>query len=118
MATLKIENKNLVVKLSRWERLGAMHRDVVLPLSTIDHVAVSEEPWAELQGVRAPGTGIPGVIMLGTLRHDRQRSFCAVYRKQPAIVVTTSDASFSKLVISDRNAAATAAELNSQLQTE
>ena len=52
-----------------------------------------DDAWAraqvvgELRGLRAPGTGIPGVIALGTWRSKGAKDFAAVYRGGPAVVV-------------------------------
>jgi hypothetical protein len=58
----------LVVQLTTWEKVGALHRDLRVPLSAVRAASVVGEPWKALHGIRAPGTGWPGWIMLGTAR--------------------------------------------------
>jgi hypothetical protein len=117
MAELTIEGEDLVVRLSSLERLGAFRGDVRVPLSTVREVRVSAEPWAELRGLRAPGTGIPGVISLCTRRGRGFRDFAAVYRRQPAVVVECSGAPFDRLVISCADAEAKARMLEERLSS-
>ncbi len=54
--------------------------------------------------MRAPGTGIPGVIMLGTTRSKAFRDFDAVYRKRPGVVVELADAPYSRFVVTSDEA--------------
>jgi hypothetical protein len=104
VADLRIEDDELVVHLSLLERLGAFRGDVRIPLSTMTAVRVSADPWSELRGIRAPGTGFPGVISLCTRRGEGIRDFAAVYGHAPAVVVETHGADFDRLVISRSDA--------------
>jgi hypothetical protein len=104
VADVVIEGAELRVRLSPLEKLGAMRGDVRVPLSTVTEVRVSEQPWSELRGMRAPGTGFPGVISLCTRRGEGTRDFAAVYGSTKAVVVETSGADFDRLVISRSDA--------------
>ena len=69
LAALRHEGPELVVRLNDLEKAGALQGDVRVPWSTVRDFRVSRRaPFRELRGVRAPGTGIPGVIALGTWR--------------------------------------------------
>ena len=57
MATLRTDDGDLVLALSRREKLGGMHGDIRVPLSAVEDVAVTDKPFGELIGQRAPGTG-------------------------------------------------------------
>ena len=111
MATLAIDGSDLVVHLNPLEKAGAMRGGVRIPLSSITTVRVSDDPWAELRGVRAPGTGLPAVISLCTRRGPGIRDFAAVYRHKPAVVVEAAGADFDRLVISCADAAGQARRL-------
>lgn len=91
---------NLVLSLSRWERLGGLHGDIRVPLSAVEDVAVTQRPFGELRGMRAPGTGWPRVIALGTWRGRREKGFAAVYRGQPGVFVRLRGSPFAWLCIS------------------
>ena len=108
MAELRIEGDELVVELSALERLGGFHGDVHAPLSAVRAVRVAEDPRPELRGIRAPGTGIPGLIALGS-RRGAGHDFVAVYHEAPAVVVELQGAEFDRLVITVHDPQAVAA---------
>lgn len=110
MAELRVNGTELVVALSELERLGAFRGDIRVPLTAVRAVRVADEPRPELRGVRAPGTGIPGIIALGA-RRGEGHDFAAVYHDRPAVVVELEGATFDRLVISVDNPDATAAAI-------
>ncbi len=97
MATLTTDGNDLVLALSAWEKLGGLHGDIRVPLSGVEAVAVTERPFGELRGMRAPGTGWPGRIALGTWRGRREKGFAAVYRGKAGVVVRLRDGEFAWL---------------------
>jgi len=116
MAELLIDNGALRVRLCPLEKLGALRGDITIPLTTVTAVRVSDEPWSELRGIRAPGTGLPGVISLCTRRGKGIRDFAAVYgRSGRAVVIETNGARFDRLVISREEAAETAQRIRQSL---
>ena len=100
MAHLEIEGATLVLRLSLLERLGALSGRPRVPLAAVRDVRVTAKPWKELKGIRAPGTGWPGTIALGTWRHDGVKDFCAIYRKGPGVVVELDGAKYARLIVS------------------
>jgi hypothetical protein len=89
----------LVVQLTPWEKVGALHGDLRVPLSAVRAVSVVGEPWKALRGIRAPGTGWPSWIMLGTARGKFGKDFAAVYRRRPAILVELTNHEFQRLLL-------------------
>ena len=100
MALLDVDGRLLSLHLEPLERLGALHGDVTVALAQVLAVRTSSEMWRELRGIRAPGTGFPYLIMLGTTRYRTGKDFCAVYRRGPGVVVDLADAEFSRLLVS------------------
>jgi len=101
MARLERVGGGLIVKLSRWETIGGLKRDFTIPTECIvsdEHVV---DGWESLHGWRCPGTGIPGVIMLGTMRYKGTKDFCAVYGRRPARVITCRNFGFARVLITD-----------------
>ena len=112
MAMLSRIGDELVVMLNDLEKAGAMRGDVHVPVWAMRSVRVSTNPFRELRGMRAPGTGIPGVIALGTWRTKGAKVFAAVYRGGPAVVVELSGAEFRRLIVSAHDAVALADSLS------
>lgn len=111
MATVRREGDEVVVRLNDLEKAGAFRGDVRVPASAVRSVRVTERPFRELRGMRAPGTGLPGVIALGTWRSRGGKDFAAVYRGGPAVVVELEDTGFRRLIVSAHDAADVAALL-------
>ena len=109
MATLTVDGNALVVLLSALEKIGALRRNISVPLASVRVVRVSDTPWSELRGIGAPGAGLPRVISLGTRRGPGIHDFAAVYGQRPALVVEMTGASFDRLVVSCADAAEAAA---------
>jgi hypothetical protein len=110
-AALVIDNGELVLRLSPLQRLGALHGDIRVPLAAVERVEVSADPWRALHGLRAPGTGLPGVIALGTWRRRGGKDFVALRGRGPGVVVHLRDGPFGRLLVSARDAEAVACEL-------
>jgi hypothetical protein len=113
VASLVTQGDELVVRLSRVERLAALRRDVRVPLSAVEAVSVDPEPWCALRGVRAPGTGLPGVVAYGVRRLTGARpDFAAVHGSGPAVRVELgATASFGRLLVTVADPHATVAAL-------
>jgi hypothetical protein len=106
MATLRREGDELVLRLNDLEKLGALRNDVRVPATAVGLVRVTDAPFRELRGIRAPGTGFPGVIAVGTWRYRGGKDFAALYRGGPAVVVDLVGAEFKRLLVSAHDAAA------------
>jgi hypothetical protein len=105
VADLVIDETELVVRLNPLEKLGAFRGNVHVPLTDVMSVRVSEDQWSELRGMRAPGTGIPGVIALCTRRAPGVRDFAAVYgRRRKAVVVECSGVDINRIVVTRSDA--------------
>jgi hypothetical protein len=70
-----------------------------------------DEAVARLRGIRAPGTGLPNVIAVGTRRGDFGKDFAAVHGKGPAVVVELAAAAYGRLVVTADDAAARATSI-------
>jgi hypothetical protein len=88
------------MQLSLLETLGAFAKSPSVPLTEVESVEVVADPWSNrvLKGVRAPGTGIPLIIMLGTLRYSGGKDLCAIYKRRPNAVVTLKNGPFKRWI--------------------
>ena len=100
---LKIEGDWLCYDLNWLENLGAFGRDPKSKISDLKSVTRYKNPWTTevLRGIRAPGTGFPFLIMLGTMWHRRGRDFCVVYKRNPVLILEFNGAGFKRWEIPD-----------------
>lgn len=97
---LSIENDLIRLQLSDWESVGALHPSPSMPISEISGVAYYDDLWRSkvLRGFRAPGTGVPFLIMLGTMRTMRWKAFCAIYKRRPGVVIDFKSGPFNQWI--------------------
>ena len=105
MADLFTEGDELVLHMGPLEKAEAFHGDIRLPLSAVTAVRLVDNAWPELRGIRAPGTGIPNVIAVGTRRGNFGKDFAAVHGTGQAVVVELQGAAFERLVVTSDDAA-------------
>lgn len=105
MANLMIENDILRIELSVSERFLTIHgRDIEIPLADIVEVSVVDDVMGALEGLRMPGTGIPGILALGTWRgHDGDsvfHDFALIHRAGSGVVVAAQNAVYRRVLLS------------------
>ena len=111
MAGLAIQGDELVVTLSPFERMAALHGDVRVPLGAVSEICLESDPWCALRGIRAPGTGFPGVIAYGVRRGTGGRpDFAAVLGRGAAVRVELAEgAPYARLLVTVADPQATVA---------
>lgn len=102
MATVTEVNGTYTLVLSFWEKLGGLHSNPTALASDLISQTTSENPWSKqvLRGVRAPGTGIPYVVLLGTMRFRGGKDFTAIYGKGPVTTYEFKGGEFKRWIIS------------------
>ena len=100
MAKLIREGNDLVLSLSLWEKLGALHSSPRTGVESVEKVEFPEKLWSSktLRGIRAPGTGIPFVVLLGTMRSRGYRDFVAINGREKGVILTLNSASFARWI--------------------
>ena len=111
MASLLITGDTVTVQLSPVEKAEALHGNVTVPRSAVTSVRAVEDGMDEIHGLRMPGTGIPGLLMVGTVRDHDFVTFAVCHARRPAIVIDLAGQPFSRLVITLDDAEAMAAGL-------
>ena len=115
MARLDVEDGDLVLDLSGLEKLEGFHGNIRVPVASVRDVRSTDDPWSELRGIRAPGTGVPGVIAVGTRRGSGVKDFAAVHGPGPAVVVELEGAEYGRLVVTEDDAESATTELRRKL---
>ncbi len=111
MADLRTDGEELVLHMHALEKAEGFHGDIRIPLSAVTAVRVVDDAWPELRGIRAPGTGLPDVIAVGTRRGGFGKDFAAVHGKGPAVVVELNGAEFGRLIVTSDDADAVASAI-------
>jgi hypothetical protein len=116
VAELTVDGTDLVLHLSAVEKAEGVHRDIRVPLSAVTALRVVDSAWDdELRGWRAPGTGVPNVIAVGTRRGSFGKDFVAVHGKGPAIVIELEGVDYGRLVLTADDAAGMATPVQAAL---
>ena len=100
-----IESKNkLILQLSFWERMGSLHNSLSIDKKSLIEKKLVNDPWRSkvLQGVRAPGTGFPYLILLGTMRYKGGKDFTAIYKRTPAEIYQFKDGPYKRWIITKK----------------
>src|SRR3954454_19472757 len=104
MASIQLDDDELVVRLTTPEKVAALHGDVHVPSRAIQRVAVEPQPLEAVRGLRAPGLSIPRRTKIGTWRRFRHRGFVVARRNVPAVRVRLTGAQYDDLLVSTPDA--------------
>ena len=100
MARVMREGNELILQLSFWEKMGALHSNLRTSLDAIEKIEFVDQLWGSstLRGVRAPGTAIPYVVLLGTLRGLKFKDFVAMRGRGEGVIITLNSAPFARWI--------------------
>ena len=104
MAKVQKSETELVLQLSAWEKLGGLHSNPTADVSSLVSVTTAQNPWSKevLKGFRAPGTGFPYVILLGSMRYRRGKDFTAIYGRGPVDIYEFNSGEFKRWIVSKK----------------
>jgi hypothetical protein len=102
MAEILDSGNEVVLCLTKREKLAALHGNLVASKSDLISRKVVENPWRSglLKGVRSPGTGIPFYLLLGTMRYKGGKDFTIIYRNKPVEVLEFKGGPYKRWIIS------------------
>ena len=102
MARVLIVGSEVHLSLSAREKFWGFHGTPKANISDIVKIERVDNFWKfrGWHGVRAPGTGIPGVVGLGTWRKLKSKSFCAIYKREPGFQITFKHGEFEAWLFS------------------
>ena len=100
MAILVIEGEELRLQLAPLEQVAAFWPAPKAQLSQVESIEFMDNLWSTqvLQGVRAPGTGIPFVVMIGVMRRLKTKDFCVIKGKKPGVIINFASGPFQRWV--------------------
>ena len=104
MAKVIEQGDQLILKLSLIEKIFALHfKKLTVSKAKLISKKGYAKPWSAevLQGVRAPGTGFPYLILLGTMRYKGGKDFTAIYKKRAVNVYEFKDYSFKRWIVTE-----------------
>ena len=95
-------NGELILQLSLREKVFALHGNPRAKVSDLISNTESDKPWTKevLRGVRAPGTGIPYVVLLGSMRFKGGKDFTAIYKRGPVRIYEFGAGEFKRWIVS------------------
>lgn len=113
MADLHVHRDRLEIRLTRAEKLLTLRKsDLIVPRDAIRSVAITEDPWIWIRGVRAPGASVPLTLAAGVWKFHGGRDFLLLKGKQRSAVVMDlepiegmADTEFSRIIVSTQHAA-------------
>ena len=104
MAKVKVMGDEVILELSFWERVGALHSSPRVSLNAVTKVEFIDNLWSNkvLRGVRAPGTGIPYKVLLGTMRGREFRDFTAIKGRGAGVEICLNEGPFERWIFTLR----------------
>ena len=102
MARLVVQDGNVICQLSIGEKIFGFHGSPQASITDVVRIERISNFWkySGWRGVRAPGTGIPGIVGLGTWRKLGAKTFCAIYKKEGGFRVTLKNSEFESWLVS------------------
>ncbi len=96
MTSVTIMDSTLKIEVQGWDKLWSLTSLLEIPLEHVIDVRVADD---QVEGIRMPGTHIPGVIAAGTFVHEGDSVFWDVHDPAKAVALDLRDERYSKLII-------------------
>lgn len=100
VADLTVQGDQLILSLSEMEKLEAVHPgNVRVAVTSVRNIEVLDDVLDAVHGIRT-GTGIPGVVVVGTIRHEGKKAFVVVHHGHPrGVLIHLEGADYDELVV-------------------
>ena len=103
MARLLVDDGVVTVSLSAVEKAEALHGDLSVPRTAVVSARAVPDGMDEVHGLRMPGTGLPGVILVGTWRSRDTVTFAVCHGRRPAVVLELTGQPYDRIVVTVEN---------------
>ncbi len=100
MAKIVRNGDEIILELSFFEKLGALHSSPRVSIDSIEKIEFIDQLWGSstLRGLRAPGTALPYVVLLGTLRGRGYKDFVAMKGRGEGVVLSLKSGPFARWI--------------------
>jgi len=99
VAQLLKEADELVLRLTKVEKLEGVHSDIHVPFSCVVSVEVLDDAIGAVHGFRV-GTGVPGYLAVGTFTTRDAKTFAVVHHDtRRGIRVSLREAAYDQLIV-------------------
>lgn len=112
MAKLTIEGNALRISLSPFEKMLALQGSFQIPIRKVKGATDDSNYISGGLGIRAPGTGFPGLIAKGRFHKEGQRVLVLWRRGQQTVVLELSDSKWDRVVLGCADAKLMAKNIN------
>ena len=102
MAEVVEINGELILQLSLREKIFALHGNPRAKVTDLIATTEAVDPWNRkvLRGLRAPGTALPYLILVGTMRFKGGKDFTPIYKRGPVRIYEFSAGEFKRWIVS------------------
>ena len=102
MAEVVEINDELILQLSLREKIFALHGNPRAKVADLISTTEAVDPWNRkvLKGFRAPGTALPYLILLGTMRFKGGKDFTAIYKRGPVRIYEFGAGEYKRWIVS------------------
>ncbi len=95
-----MDGAELVLRLTALEKVEAVHGELRMLASVVRAVDVIDDAPAAVHGWRSPGTGIPGLLAVGTYRQAGRKTFAVVHMNtRRGVRVRLEGADYDELIV-------------------
>ena len=115
MAKVLIDNNSLKISLTLFEKIRALSPSLNFDLKNVRGATDDSSFIKDGLGLRAPGTGFPGLIAEGTFYKKGDRIFALWHKGQQVVVVELQNSFYDRLAIGCKDAKKLAKEINAAI---
>lgn len=112
MSQIAVSAHTVSVRFRPWEMLAGLVTNTDIPRDAIVSADWVANGLDAVRGMRAPGLGLPGTLLIGTWRRLGTKTLVAVRRGEPALVLRLKGQRYDTIIVSTPDAEALATELN------
>ena len=116
MPRLELTDHELIVHLNFWEAIVSFQKPLRIPLKHVRGATDDQGFRGWNLGIRAPGTGIPGLISAGTYVKDGDRQFVFILRKAHPVVIELCNEKWARLILGVEAAKDSADSINAAIR--